>query len=422
VDVETASRVQLRCARISVDFFVISTISLACGSVAAPWVVGALAAYFYQMSVLALVHTFALGWITAAIMGVMYRLVPALTHEALPYPRLLMPQLILYFIGVSGMISHFALGSWSGVWSASIVVIASVALFAANILPLLWPRVTRGVAEGGMLLALCFLLGAAMLGFLLALDKSRGFMGGNVISNLASHAHLAALGWVTLAICAVSYRIVPAMIVPGIVLPKNAAWQLCGLAIGVVGLVVTLIARLPGIALWSIGIAVALIAHAITFARLVTTRRRPIDWSVRHAIAGIAWLIAAIVTGIVLALTGAESEFGARVAAAYGAIGIFGWTGNFIIGVSYHLFPGLVIRVRSLCGWRAMTHRLLSVRRPRAFVFAAFNAGLALLVVGLLSGNVSFCVIATALTGVGALAYSAATLWTLSFAYGHQKN
>ena len=416
------TRVEIRCARIPINFFVVATVSLAGGIGAAPWIVGALAGYFYQPPVLALVHTFALGWITAAIMGVMYRYVPALTHSTLPYPRLLMPQFVLYVIGISGMVAHFALGSWSGVWSGAIVVIASLALFAANIVPLLWPQVARGVAETGMFLALCFLLTAATLGFLIAFDKSYGFLGGSVISNLASHAHLAALGWVTLTICAVSYRMVPALILPKIALPKSAAWQLYGLAIGVLGLAVTLLARLPGIALWSVAIAVALVAYVITIARLVWTHRKPIDWSVRHAIAGIGWLVTATLLGIALAFTGAETELGARIAAAYGALGIFGWIGNFIIGLSYHLFPGFVIRVRGVRGWRAMTHAALSIPPPRALVFAAFNGGLALLVAGLLDANVTLCVIATAIIAVGGLTYSAVTMWTLSFAYRRGKD
>ena len=194
---DARTRIEIRCARIPIDFFVVATLSFACGIAAAPWVVGAVAGYFYQSSVLAVVHTLALGWITAAIMGVIYSYVPALTRRTLPYPRLLMPQFVLYVIGASGMVSHFALGSWSGIWSAALVVIASVVLFAANIFPLLWPQVACGVVESGIFIALCFLLIAATLGFLLALDKSYGFLGGSVISNLASHAHLAAIGWVT---------------------------------------------------------------------------------------------------------------------------------------------------------------------------------------------------------------------------------
>ncbi len=414
---DAATRWEIRGARISIDYFVIATLSFACGAAATPWEAGALTGYFYQASVLALVHTFALGWITAAIIGVMYRYVPALTHATLPYPRLLMPQLVLYVVGASGMVSHFALGSWSGIWSAALVVIASVGLFAANIFPPLWPRVGRGVAETGMFLALCFLLIAATLGFLLALDKSYGFLGGSLISNLAAHAHLAAIGWVTLTVCAVSYRMVPALALPRIALPKSAAWQLYAITAGVIGLVVTLLARLPGLALWSVVLALALVAYIVTIARLLWAHRKPVDWSVGHAIAGTAWLMVAITLGITLAFNGAQSELGARVASSYGVAGILGWMGNFIIGVSYYLFPAFVVRVRSLRRWCAMSAVELSRPRPRSAVFVAYNSGLATMVAGLFVANVAICVIATVAIAAGGLLYSGATLWTLTFAY-----
>jgi hypothetical protein len=41
---------------------------------------------------------------------------------------------------------------------------------------------------------------------------------------------------------------------------------------------------------------------------------------VRNAIAGIAWLVAAIEMGIVIAFIGIESELGARVSSSYGVV------------------------------------------------------------------------------------------------------
>lgn len=101
-------------------------------------------------------------------------------------------------------------------------MLVSVALFAANLIPLLWPKTGRCVAETGMFGAICFLLAAGMLGTLLAIDKSRNFMGGSLLTNLGGHIALAAIGWVTLAICAVSYRMLPASLLPVIPLPRSA--------------------------------------------------------------------------------------------------------------------------------------------------------------------------------------------------------
>jgi hypothetical protein len=45
--------------------------------------------------------------------------------------------------------------------------------------------------------------------------------------------------------------------------------------------------------------------------------------------------------------------------------------GNFIIGVSYYLSPGFVVRIRSLRQRRAMSAVELSMRQPRSNVFVA---------------------------------------------------
>src|SRR6266481_7633786 len=161
------SRDLLRGGRVSIHFFVVAIAFFALGVVAMPFPIGDVVIFFYQMIRLALVHAFTLGWITAAIMGVMYRYVPALTRHPVPYPRLAYAQLALYVIGVSGMVAHFAIGIWSAVWLAAIVVVASVLMFATEMIPCLWARLGSGVAETGMFLGVCFLVLAAAIGLIL---------------------------------------------------------------------------------------------------------------------------------------------------------------------------------------------------------------------------------------------------------------
>ncbi len=403
--------------RLPVDLFLVAVIFFAAGVTAAPWLTRSLLDFFYQPPTLALVHVFTLGWVSAAIMGVMYRYVPALTRRPLPFPRLAFVQIVLYVIGVLGMIAHFAIGNWIGTWSAAIMVVASVVLFAVNLIACLAPHVGRGVAETGMFGAICFLLLAASLGLTLALDKTFDFLGGSVLTNLAGHAHLAALGWVTLSICAVSYRMIPAFLLPTVPLPRSAIWQVYALAFGVAGLVVTLLVGVGGATFWSAVIALSLLFYLFTLGRLVRTRRMPLDWTARHAMAGCAWLVTATALGIALTRTGADSYLGSRLAAAYGALGLLGFMSNFIIGMSYHLFPGFVSRVRATAGWPAVTIMDLSLPRFRLFVFVSFNAGVATTAAGLLTTGIVTTLAGTILIAVGGLVYAAPTLWTLSYAY-----
>jgi hypothetical protein len=407
----------LRIGRTPLHFFVVAVFFFAGAAAAVPFVTPAIAEYFYQPAPLALTHTITLGWITAAVMGVMYRYVPALTRRPIALPRAAIAQCIIYAIGVSGIVAHFAIGVWFGIWLAAIVLIVAIVIFAVNMISCLWPRVGDGVAETGMFLAVCFLLLAGSLGFTLALDKSYDFLGGSVLTNLASHVHLAAVGWVTMVIVAVSYRMLPAFLLPKVTIPRDAIWQIYALAAAVLGLAFTLLCGLRGAPVWAILIVLALASYVDTIARMVGTRRMPLDWTTRHALTGLGWLGVAAVLGVILSFTGAESETGARIASGYGFAGMLGFISNFIIGMSYQLFAGFVARARAGQGWMAVTIAELSKRRPRPFVFAAFNGGIALAVAGLLAGWVPAAVAGAAAIGVAALVYAGVTLWTLSFAY-----
>jgi hypothetical protein len=415
---ESAKRTDpLRIGRLPIHFFTTAVIFFAAGTAALPFVVSTVVDFFYQPPVLALVHTFTLGWITASIMGVMYRYVPALTRHPVQYPRLGTWQLWLFIIGTIGLVAHFYNGIWVGTWYSAAIIVISALMFAANLLPCLMRQLGRAVAETGMFLSICMLIVAASIGFMLALDKSYNFLGGDVLTNLASHVHFAALGWVTLTICAVSYRMIPAFLLPKIELPKSAIWQLWALAAGVIALGVTLLAGLPGELFWSGVIAVSLLAYMITMGRLVRSRRMPIDFTARHALVGIVWLLIAIAAGVTLAAIGPQGLVGSRLASAYGALGLLGWISNFIIGMSYQLFPGFVSRVRTGMGWPAVTVAELMIKRPRALVFAAFNGGIAVLVAGLMLSSAAIAQIGGASIAVAGLTYASATLWTLSYAY-----
>jgi hypothetical protein len=155
----------------------------------------------------------------------------------------------------------------------------------------------------------------------------------------------------------------------------------------------------------------------VTIGRLMRTRRMLIDFTARHAIAGIVWLVLAIACGLLLAVIGPQGAEGNRIAAAYGATGLLGWISNFIIGMSYQLFPGFVARARSSAGWPTVTISELSIKSPRWLIFVAYNAGVAMLTAGFMLSAVALAQIGAVGIALGGITYSATTLWTLSFAY-----
>ena len=405
-------------ARLPIHFLVVAVTFFSLGATALPWVVRDLTRSFYQPTVLALVHTFTLGWITGSIMGVMTRYVPSLTKRNLPFPRLAQTQFVLFVIGAGGLVAHFFLGRWGDTALAAATMWASIVLFAVNMTACLLPVWHRGATETGLLLSLGFLFLSAGFGLLLALDKTFGFLGGSLLGNLAAHVHLAALGWAGLTICAVSYRLVPAFLLPASTIsPLFARGQVYALAASIALLSLSLLGRIGGVRLWSLLVAASLLSHTWILSRVFRRRRMPIDWAMRHAAAGIGCLMFAMSLGLALAWVGAGTGVLNRVAGAYGAVGLLGWMTNFIVGMSYHLVPGFVVGARSAAGLPLLSLAELSPPRARAFVFFSLNLGLLVLAAGLLAGEAWIASAAATVFAIGGLRYALASAQTLSFAW-----
>jgi hypothetical protein len=275
----------------------------------------------------------------------------------------------------------------------------------------------RGVAEVGIVGASAFLVAAALVGLLLALNKEHYFLRGGTFTNLGAHVHLAALGWVGVTISALSFRFLPAFLLPTRDLTVAARRQVLLLAAWVVLLVASLLAPSRIIWLAALGVAVALAVYLVLLARLVASHRLPIDWTARHAMASGVWLAIAIALGLALLGIRVDVTPGARLGAAYGVAGLLGWMTNLVIGISYKLFPGFVAAARSERGRMAVPIASLGVAQwAQAPIFMLMNAGLGSTVAGLAVGWVAMAVVGSVAVTAGGLAYVALTARTLAFA------
>jgi len=405
---------RLAVARAAVDFLLLASLSFAAGSLATPWAIPAVRDFFYQMPVLAWVHTFTLGWISSALIGAILVYLPAFGRRPVRFPRLPELQFVLYLIGASGVISHFFLGSWDGVWMAGVVVIVSILLFAPNLIPALASRAKPSPSEWGLVVALGFLALAAIVGVMLALDKSLNFLGGDVLRNLSAHAHLAALGWIGLAVCAMSYRLAPALLDLSRKPLTGTSVEIAALSAAVVGLVLALAGPLPDLPLWALAAALALAVYLVAMVRLVRSPGLPMTWPLCHLAASLVSLALALILGLMLSVTGAQNELGNRLAGAYGILALLGWIGNLIIAVFYHLLPAAVARARGLHRW---PRGFGQGSRFRMAVFCGFNLALGAIVLGLLVQLGWLAEAGALLLAATGLGYNGAALWSLSFAY-----
>jgi len=305
---------------------------------------GELLDFYYQGHLLAITHLITLGWITTTVMEASFLVAPLIFSTPLFSERLGRWQFPLLVTGIGVMVVHFWTGQYRGLAVGAALVLAATILFLVN-LSLTVCRISRkDVALPYLVAALAYLAATVILGNLMALDKVFNFLGGHVLATIHGHAHLAALGWVSLMILGVGHKMIPLLTASTPEEERRSRRRFWLLNAGIVGLFLSLVTR----SRWILPVALAVV---LGFASALWRLSRPwregkkprLDWSTRHVVAAFGCLALTILLGLTLAsgLLG-ENALTARVAVVYAFLGLVGWITLMILGMSYRVIPLLV--------------------------------------------------------------------------------
>ena len=379
-------------------------------ALALPGLGAALAGHYYHPRILALTHVLALGWITLAIMGASYQIIPVVIERPLFSEPLAWWQLPGLAAGILGMVGHFWIGSWDGLaWAAALVgagILAHVINVAQSVRGLArWSFTARGVALalGGLTLTVAF-------GITLAMTHGAHVFPGGLLGAVHAHFHLALLGWIAPMIVAVAARVYPMFLLA----PEPGGWgasvQLGGLGLGVPALVLGLMLGRPAlVAPGAVAVAVALGVHAwwvVGFAR--RRKRLTLDWGLRFVLTGTACLAPLGALGLALAL-GVGS--GPRVALAYAVLALGGWVSLTIVGMMLKIVPFLVwYRVYAPRAGHEPVPILVQLSWPAAerLAYGLLTAGVLALAAAVAAGQPAAITVAGSIVSVGALSFAAA--------------
>lgn len=303
-----------------------------------------IAGFYYHPKMVAVVHLVTLGWISASVLGSLYMISPMTLGARLPRRKLDTWAFWFYAIGALGMTTHFWIDEPRGmIWSAAMVILGFAWVLA---------RVGTGLSTSTLpseikvyfYLAFANLALAAGLGLLVGLDKYLPVLGGRSLSNVLAHAHLAALGWVLMLVMGAGYRLLP-MFLPAAPPRGRSLWLGAGvLQVGVLGLAWCLmvdsrfVMLFGGMVLTAIGIFLSRLVWMLRHRRPAARHQRVPDYGMRQALAAFGALLATAVLGGLL-LFAPPGEWKLRVAMAYGVLGLLGFFGQLIAGVSARLVP-----------------------------------------------------------------------------------
>jgi hypothetical protein len=385
------------------------------------WLGPELAGHYYHPRIAALTHTVTLGWITLAIMGASYQLIPVVLDCPLWSERLARWQFWILVPSVIGMVAHFYIGTWPGLVMAAGLVAGGVALHLANVIMSVrgcgrWTFTARLVALAYVGLGL-----TVVFGLLLGLDHLWTFLPREVFPTLHAHIQLALLGWITPMMLGVAARVYPLFLLA----PEPKGWparvQLWGLAAGVPAVVSGLLFVAPPLLIaGALAVAAAVTGHAVWLVAMARHRRRPqLDWGLRFALTGALFIAPGTLLGLGLSL---GVIAGPRLGLVYAVLVLGGWISLTLVGMMLKIVPFLVwYRVYSPRAGKVPVPTLAQLSWPRAegIAYLLLTAGLVGLVVAVAGGNGAWIRAAGLVLSLGALAFGGALSRVLSH-LGHR--
>ena len=342
--------------------------------------------FHYHPQLVALVHLVTLGWISGSVLGAFYIVAPLAL--GMPFRATWRDAVACasFWTGIAAMVAGFWSGRFDLVAAASALVIAPLAFVGARAMwALRRTRLPLGVSLH-VSLAFANVVGGGLMGLVLAGNRLTGDLPWSPLSLAVAHGHLAVLGWATMMIFGIAYRLIP-MFVPAAMPPgRGLSLSAVLLQIGTLGLTWSLVAE-TAVAPWALLVVGAFGSFFVQVRRIVRQRRpRPADmprrdWSTWHTHLALLYLVIAAVLGLWLTI-GAP----AAVTWAYGIAGLLGFVGQMVVGIQGRLLP-------LLAWYRAMerldgappavsAHRLIEPRLALT-ILVLWTAGLPLLTAGL---------------------------------------
>jgi hypothetical protein len=393
---------------------------LAALSVGASWLVmqpSILASYHYNQNVIALTHLFVLGWICSIVMGAMYQLVPVALETKLYSEGLARWQFAFHLVGFIGMVCMFRAWNMKLVGHFGTLMTIGVGLFVFNIARTLWRVPKWTVTATAVTASLVWISLTVIAGLSIATGKCiyesteglatkggvsvlvaglrllAGFVSRfDAISAMHAHAHLGGIGFFTMLIVGVSYKLIPMFTLSEVQSQRRAGLSVGLLNLGLAGSFVAILLRSP----WKLAFALVTITGLAIYgwelrAILRARKRGQLDWGIRYFLTAVALLGPLSFLAVVLSWPGLPlNTFTGQLENLYGFLGLIGVVSFAIMGMLYKIIPFLIwFGVYSKHIGRARVPALADMYSPRLQMIGywSFLAGLVGISVGILCGN-----------------------------------
>ena len=300
--------------------------------------------FHFQPKILAMTHIATLGWITMVIFGAMFQLVPVVLEVKLFSTVLAEIQFWIFCVGIIGLVTGF----WNfdigmHLTASSILLNTAILIFSVNIIVTM-TKVKKWNITGFYLAASIFYLivtGAA--GLLLSINLGFPFISINHLQYLNLHAHVAFIGWVSMVIMGVSFKIIPMFTLAHGYSEKSGKIAFWLINIGLLGISTVMHYENLNIYFYLSALFIAAGIFFFLFQMYVIFKsrmRKNADIGIRFSKFGYTLLGITTLFGILITFTNISNEM--NVTLIYGYLIIFGYISMLTVGQMYKIMPFLV--------------------------------------------------------------------------------
>ena len=336
--------------RLAAQHFAAATLYLLAGAVGLVWIAPELAAGLYLAPhVAGVTHLFTLGWLTTIIFGALYQLLPGALGAPIRWPRVAHASFWTFAPG-AGLFACGVAQSSTPLHHAGLALVAiGIVLALINIISSLRRSRVRDETWVAMALAVTFLASTFGLGVVLLHNLQTGFLAAARVRVLATHLHVALVGWALMMIVGVSHRLLPMFLQARSADTRWTRRALALLASGLVLLAAGLNTRFLALAwlatgLLELGVA-CFLRQVYAFHRVRV--RTPLDVGMLFTVAALVFLAIAAAVGPAVLLAGSGAP---RLATVYVLLGLLGGLVLYVIGFFYKIAPQLAWSLRNRMG------------------------------------------------------------------------
>lgn len=300
--------------------------------------------YLRNPAMLVVTHLITLGWASAITMGAMYQLVPVVLEQRIYSENLGRWHFALFGLGLLPLLTGFWL--FDPIWLAvggSLVVLA-VALFLGNMALTLASVQRLNIVGHYLAWSLTYFGTVVSIGLLVVFNLRWGFLGPYHWPLLGVHLALGGLGWFTLTIIGVGYRLLPMFALSrrhGDGLARPIFYLLNS---GIIGLALSLGFGAPRALnlVFALLIGSALLLFAYDARRIWQQKMRRYETAMGFGMAAVTYLVLAVLIGLGLALFRPDLLQRPQTGTALAALFLLGWVTSMIMAQLYKILPFLI--------------------------------------------------------------------------------